>query len=82
MKERSIADPNGLGTHTIYTQPDKVHMYCTKYELCSSRPTPATCGGRATGIISGAPLLQKCDIIVMQTKKEEKKHTILSFGKP
>ena len=26
---RSITDAYGLGTHTIYTQPDKVHMYCT-----------------------------------------------------
>ena len=29
MKERSITDDYVLGTHTIYTQPDKVHMYCT-----------------------------------------------------
>ena len=26
---RSITDAYGLGTHTIYTQPDRIHMYCT-----------------------------------------------------
>ena len=26
---RSITDDYGLGTHTFYSQPDKVHMYCT-----------------------------------------------------
>ena len=29
MKERSITDAYGMGTHTFYTRPDKVHMYCT-----------------------------------------------------
>ena len=26
---RSITDAYGLGTHTIYTQPDMIHMYCS-----------------------------------------------------
>ena len=55
MYEGAIITDDMAGLITaIYTQPDKgtYVLYYTKYELRSSRPSPATRGGRATRIIS------------------------------
>ena len=56
MNKRSITDTMAGLITGVYTQPDKLHMqyvlYYTKNEVRSSRPSPATRGGRATGIIS------------------------------
>ena len=45
---------SGWVYYSYLYQPDKIHyvLYYTKYEQGSLRPSPATCEGRATGIIS------------------------------
>ena len=55
MEELQTAtDKYGLGNYSIYTQPsyDTHVLYYIKYELCSSRPSPASDGSTATRVIS------------------------------
>ena len=59
---------SGCVHYSYLYQPDKIHnvLYYTKYEQGFLRPSPATRGGRATGIISEIWSYRRYDIISLR----------------